>query len=77
MGGGYPPLRGPDPPGCQKVGEIKRFRYVVAKKFLDKHWIEWGFGGRRGNIPPGPKIFGTKSPSPRSQTLPTSGCSAM
>ncbi len=62
--GGYPPSRGSDPPGCQKVGGMKRFRHVVAKKILDKYWIEWHFGDRWGG-------YGTKSP-PRGLTLPTS-----
>jgi hypothetical protein len=45
------------PPGAtspylKKGGKgMKRFRHVVAKIFLDKHWIEWGIEDRRGDIP--------------------------
>jgi hypothetical protein len=50
---------------------MKRFRHVVAKIFfLDKHWIEWGFGGRRGGYPPLAEN-GTKSP-PGGPNLPIS-----
>jgi hypothetical protein len=27
-------------------GGMKRFHHYVAKKILDKHGIEWGFGGK-------------------------------
>jgi hypothetical protein len=43
--GGWPPNRSKWADFCDHLSESgkKRFRYVVAKKFLDKYWMEWGF----------------------------------